>query len=82
MEKEFVWAVQRIKGKVLITKILKIGWNAYIYCIWKERNKRVFVQIEESVKQILEQIKIIIRFRLAGFRDVANDYINVSLCSS
>ena len=52
MEKEFVWAVQRIKGKVLITKILKIGWNAYIYCIWKERNKRVFVQIEECKANI------------------------------
>ena len=79
--REFAWAIQRIKGKALITKILQIGWNAYIYCIWKERNRRVFVQIEESAEQILEQIKISVRFKLSGLRDVATDSINVSLCS-
>ena len=80
-KREFAWAVQRIKGKTLITRILKIGWNAYIYCISKERNRRVFVQIEESAEQILEQIKISVRFRLSGLRDVATDSTNVSLCS-
>ena len=81
-KREFAWAVQRIKGKTLITRILKIGWNAYIYCIWKERNSKVFVQTEESAEQILEQIKISVRFRLAGLRDVATNSINISLCRS
>ena len=61
--------------------ILKIGWNVYIYCIWKERNSRLFVQKEESTEQILEHIKTSVRFRLAGLREVVTDTINVSLCN-
>ena len=80
--REFAWAVQKFKGKALITKILKISWNAYIYCIWKERNNRLFVHKEESIEQVLEHIQISVRFRLAGLRDVAVDSVNVSLCSS
>ena len=54
--REFAWAVQKFKGKALITKILKISWNAYIYCIWKERNNRLFVHKEDSIEQVLEHI--------------------------
>ena len=40
------------------------------------------MQTEESAEQILKQIKIsVVRFRLAGLRDVVIDSINVSLCS-
>ena len=30
---ELAWAVQRLKGKALTSKLLKVGWNAYIYHI-------------------------------------------------
>ena len=79
---EFTWAVQRLRGKALISKLLRIGWNAYMYHIWKERNNRIFVQKEESPEQILEHIKSSVRFRLAGLKRVAADTVNVSLCNS
>ena len=46
-------------------KPLEVGWNAYIYQIWKERNSIIFMQKEENAEQILEHIKTSIRFRLA-----------------
>ena len=52
---------------------MKVGWNAYIYHIWKERNSRIFMQKEENAEQILEHIKTSIRFRLTGLRRVAAD---------
>ncbi|KAL4274092.1 hypothetical protein GQ457_13G029430 [Hibiscus cannabinus] len=39
---EFRWAVASFRGKSLITFILKLAWNSYIYLIWEERNFRQF----------------------------------------
>ena len=40
-EQEFEWAVKKLKGKgkAMISTILKVSWNAYIYYVWKERNR-------------------------------------------
>ena len=55
---ELVWAVQRLKGKALISQLLRVGWTAFIYQIWRERNSRVFKQKEEDADQILEHISL------------------------
>ena len=46
-EQELKWAVQRLKGKAMISSLLKVAWNAYIYNIWRERNIRIHDQKEE-----------------------------------
>ena len=79
---ELKWASQRLKGKALISTLLRIGWNAYIYHMWRERNNRLFRQKEETKEQILEHVKEAIRHRLAKLKNVAKDPINMSLYSS
>ncbi|KAK5820339.1 hypothetical protein PVK06_025386 [Gossypium arboreum] len=36
------WALTRLKGKSLLTLILKLAWNAFVHLIWAERNRRQF----------------------------------------
>ena len=33
-QEEVAWAIQRLRGKALISLLLKIAWNAVIYMIW------------------------------------------------
>ena len=40
-EEELTWAVQRIKGKALISIVLRIAWRVFIYFVWRERNRRL-----------------------------------------
>ena len=76
---ELAWAVKKLKGKALITMVLKVGWSAFIYEIWRERNRRIFKQKEENTEHILEHIKTTVRYRLGGLKNVAADTINTSL---
>ena len=48
--------VKKLKGKALISTILKVSWNAVIYYVWKERNNKIFSQNEETTERILEHI--------------------------
>ena len=41
-EEELEWARKRLKGKALISVLLRAAWNAFIYHKWKERNSRIF----------------------------------------
>ena len=43
-DQELKWAINKLKGKALISNLLKIAWNALIYSIWRERNCRIFAQ--------------------------------------
>ncbi|KAH1128871.1 hypothetical protein J1N35_000249 [Gossypium stocksii] len=36
------WALTRLKGKPLLTLILKLAWNAFVHLIWAERSWRQF----------------------------------------
>ena len=46
--KELNWAIKKLKGESLISKVLMISWNAYIYYVWRERNCRLFKHKEET----------------------------------
>lgn len=54
---EFNWMCSRLKGKSLITVILKLAWNAFIYAIWRERNPRQFRQQISSEEVIIRSTK-------------------------
>ena len=47
-EEELTWAVQRIKGKALISIVLRIAWRAFVYFVWKERNRRLHNELAET----------------------------------
>ena len=71
--------VKKLKGKALITTILKVSWNACIYYVWKERNNRLFSQKEETTEQILKHIKEVVKIRLAKMKNVEADDVNTQL---
>ncbi|XVF13980.1 hypothetical protein REPUB_Repub09cG0016900 [Reevesia pubescens] len=68
-----------LKGKSLLTSILKIAWNAVIYSIWCERNRRIFQHRPRTVQVIVQQVKDIVRLRLTELNPVAADTVNVNL---
>ena len=76
---ELTWAIQKLKGKSLISILLTIGWNALIYQVWRERNNRLFKQKEETTEQIMEKIEDVVRHRTAKLRNVATDAVNMAL---
>ena len=78
-EEELNWAHKNLKGKSLLSIILRSAWSAYIYFVWKERNSRLYNSKEESWEQVLVQIKQRIRIRLAGLNNIKLDHINNSL---
>ena len=75
-EEELTWAVQRIKGKVLISIVLKIAWRAFIYFVWRKRNRRLHNELAETPLQLLERVKDVVRIKLAGLTNVADDDVN------
>ncbi|XP_038991896.1 uncharacterized protein LOC120115199 [Hibiscus syriacus] len=52
------------KGKSLLTTILKISWNAFIYYLWQERNQRIFQARFRDVVVILKDIIDTVGIRL------------------
>ena len=79
-EEELTWAVQRIKGKALISIILRIAWKAFIYFVWKERNRRLHNELAETAMQLLERVKDVVRIKLADLTNVMDDDVNRRLC--
>ena len=49
-EGELKWAVLKLKGKVLLSKVLRIAWSSFIYHIWKERNGKIFGKMEQTAE--------------------------------
>ena len=78
-DEELKWAYQKLKGKSLLSIILRTAWSAYIYFVWKERNDRLYKSKEETSEQVLEQIKQGTRLKLEGLHNVKLDQINNSL---
>ena len=78
-EQELEQAGKRLKGKALISVLLRAAWNVHIYHIWKERNNRIFAQKAATGEQVLKLIKHDIRFRLDRMQNVKKDHVNILL---
>ncbi|XVE84222.1 hypothetical protein DITRI_Ditri16bG0153300 [Diplodiscus trichospermus] len=74
--KEFQGAIQKLKGKALLSIILRLAWKAFICHIWQERNSRQFKHSSEDPRQVLGHIKEVICLKLSGERRIAADTIN------
>ncbi|XP_038997365.1 uncharacterized protein LOC120122260 [Hibiscus syriacus] len=56
-ENKLTWAYSTWKGKSLLTSIMKIARNAFIYKIWEERNRRMFQGKSRTAEDLLDSIK-------------------------
>ncbi|KAG4120157.1 hypothetical protein ERO13_D11G126150v2, partial [Gossypium hirsutum] len=73
-------AIKKLKGRSLITLILKIAWNACIYLIWRERNYRQFQGIQRNEEHVVNSIQGIVRIKLLGKNINRVDNANRWLC--
>ena len=79
---ELDWAMQKFKGKALISVVLRLAWRAFIYHVWRERNRRMHEQQPGDHDQLVEHIKNDIRLRLNGLQNISNDLINYIICQN
>ncbi|KAB1995715.1 hypothetical protein ES319_D13G179300v1 [Gossypium barbadense] len=79
---ELTWAILRLKGKSLLVVIFKLVWSAYLYGIWRQRNKKYFGASFLTEDAILIQIKEIVWARLGGRPINGTNLVNASLCAS
>ncbi|KAE8710260.1 hypothetical protein F3Y22_tig00110325pilonHSYRG00092 [Hibiscus syriacus] len=63
-EQEPRWTCKYVESKSLLTLILKIAWNAFIYYIWEERNYRIFRGINSDYEGICADIREVVRTKL------------------
>ncbi|KAE8675100.1 hypothetical protein F3Y22_tig00111693pilonHSYRG00046 [Hibiscus syriacus] len=76
------WASTSWKGKSLITTLLNISWNAFIYSIWKERNQHIFQGRFRSIDSLLKDIVEAVSIRLRGKAIDRLDSTNFYLCNA
>lgn len=57
---ELRWASAKLKGRALISIILRLAWSACIYWIWRERNYGQFDGKRHSEHDRLGRIKGIV----------------------
>lgn len=72
-QRVLTWAIQKFKGKALISVILRLAWRATVYCIWLERNARVYQGSSKTLQQILAEIQDGVKFKLTQLKNVADD---------
>ena len=77
---ELEWATKKIKGKALLSIVLRLAWKASIYHIWRERNRRMHDSIPVAAEQIVEHVKDDVRIRLIGLKNISNDSVNSNIC--
>ncbi|XVF84249.1 hypothetical protein PTKIN_Ptkin17bG0015600 [Pterospermum kingtungense] len=80
--RELRWAMERFKGKALLSVILRLAWRVFIYNIWKERKAWIFGSTSQNPLQILENIQTEVRIRILGLQNIADDVVNRNLCTS
>ncbi|KAE8672619.1 hypothetical protein F3Y22_tig00111837pilonHSYRG00775 [Hibiscus syriacus] len=79
---KLAWAVQLLRGKSLIVQVTKLAFASHVYCIWRERNARLFGGRGRSVGELLNDIQEIIHICFQIWSNSRADSKNVSLCTS
>ncbi|XP_039037375.1 uncharacterized protein LOC120174667 [Hibiscus syriacus] len=81
-DSELAWAICYLKGKSLIVRILRLAWAGHVYCIWRERNCRLYGGCARPMDALLQDIKVVIRIQLMGCNISSSDPHNTALCTS
>lgn len=59
-----------LSSKSLAVLIKKLVLASAVYCIWRERNSRVFRKEKLPEEVIIEKITNLVRFRLLSMKDI------------
>ena len=70
------------EGEGFDIHIVESWMECFIDQVWRERNNKLFKQMEEKNEQIMEKIKEVYRHRTAKLRNVATDPVNMALHQS
>ncbi|GKV18822.1 hypothetical protein SLEP1_g29154 [Rubroshorea leprosula] len=61
------WLGKRIRRKSLYHTLIKLTWNASVYHVWMERNRRFHQQVFKSESALIHDIQIDVRSKILGF---------------
>ena len=64
------WATVTWHGKRFVNFSRKLGFAATVYCIWQERNARIFADVSKASNSVFDQIECIISDKLVLMRNV------------
>lgn len=78
-EQELNWAVKNMKGKSLLSIVLRLAWAAFLYHVWLERNCKLHKQIFHTDLQVLEQIQWDVGVKVSQLKNYARNPINLLL---
>ncbi|XP_038995761.1 uncharacterized protein LOC120120094 [Hibiscus syriacus] len=70
-----------LKGKSLLSLIMKLALNTLVYLLWEERNKRLFQGRSRTVEDLLKAIKDVVRLHLKGRTFNRLLTVNFNLCN-
>ncbi|GAA0174646.1 hypothetical protein LIER_43983 [Lithospermum erythrorhizon] len=77
---ELEWLIGHCKGKSLKAKMCRASFCCVIYCIWMERNKRIFKNEKKSIEELLLLCVNTIRNKVYSWKNIANTRKNWDLC--
>lgn len=60
-QEEVKWCIDKFKGKNPMSIIRKLAFNAFIYCIWEERNARLYKGTWKFDYEVYTRIKTLVR---------------------
>ncbi|KAK8673221.1 hypothetical protein V6N13_111570 [Hibiscus sabdariffa] len=76
---ELQWFCERVKGRVLLSCILRVVMTAFVYLIWRERNSRLFTSYCCSDSSLFSYVVDVVSIRLRGKSINKLDPINCRL---
>ena len=68
-QEEFSWVVRTFRGKAIRTIIMRLAWNAHIYFIWHERNRRLHGGHHREEQDIVMFIVNAVNNKLIGIKN-------------
>lgn len=76
---ELSWAEKKLKGKALVSVVLRVAWNVYIHNIRKERNNKRHGKAPQSMANIFDSIIFSVQIATFKIRNVKADVVNMLL---
>jgi hypothetical protein len=73
------WVAVTWIGKTFRNFSRKLGFAATVYCVWQERNAKIFAGMSRNLNLVFDQIEGIIRDKLNLMRNVPTTNENIRI---
>ncbi|KAL7218647.1 hypothetical protein ACSBR2_011834 [Camellia fascicularis] len=70
------WLTRNIKGKSLAATISKLVFTCSVYCIWTERNCRIFKGLTSTEVAVQAKIRSLVRNRILSISSFKEEVTN------